>query len=304
MRIIKPVEVTGSVLTSSTIPEPDTGETEWEAGTYTLGQRRVKSSTHMVYEVVADSTTDDPTGENQGINANPPTWVEVSATNKYRMFDQSNSSASTSNGNIVVEITPGIVAAGVSAFNVSASEAVITMTDPIDGVVYTNTIQLIDNSDIIDAYTYCFNAIKPLDSFTLTDLPAYRSATTKVEFNGANTSVGTLVVGEVLDIGVTVYGTGWQGLNFSKKERDQFGNIVKTSGRIIDRFDYDVDVIPASRFNYVRNQLKALNDIPCVFIGDPSNPSDAKTVYGYYYDADINIPNPAAAKCSITVEEL
>lgn len=304
MKIIKPVAVNDSVLTSSTIPEPDAsvGEVEWSAGTYNLGQRRIKSSTHKLYEVVADpSTTDDP---EVGITKTPQTWVEVSATNRYRMFDQSNTSKSTLSGNIIVELTPGEVSSGISAFGVSATEAIVTVTDPIEGQVYQQTIQLIDNSDIVDAYTYCFNPIIARTSFTLTDLPAYRSATTKLELVGTETEIGTMILGSILDIGVTVYGTGWQGLNFSKKERDQFGNVIKTSGRIADRFDYDVDIIPADRFNYVRNMLKSLNDIPCVFIGDPSNPSDAKTVYGYYYDVDINIPDPAVAKCSITVEEL
>ena len=65
MIVLKPLEVTDAILTDSDIAEPDStydmGATLWSAGTITKGQKRYKTSTHKIYEVVADpSTTDDP----------------------------------------------------------------------------------------------------------------------------------------------------------------------------------------------------------------------------------------------------
>ena len=91
MIFIEPLKIDNSNVTS-TIPEPDAaqGEVEWSAGSYDLGDRVIKSSTNSVYEVVADpSTTDDP---EVGVNATPATWVYVSPTNKYKMFDTANNS--------------------------------------------------------------------------------------------------------------------------------------------------------------------------------------------------------------------
>ena len=111
---IRPLAITSAMLTSS-IAEPAAGETTWSAGTLTTGTRRISTTTHKIYEVVASpSTTDDPT---VGVLATPATWAEVGPTNKFSMFDNANNSVSSGN-NITVSIVPAIVCNAISGFNI------------------------------------------------------------------------------------------------------------------------------------------------------------------------------------------
>lgn len=302
MRVIKPITVTDAILASSTIPEPDTskGEVEWTAGTYNLGDRRIVSSTHKIYEVVADpSTTDNPvTGAAKAV----PTWVEVQATNRYAMFDNVNSTLSTGD-NIQVALTPGKVAAGLAGFAIKADSINVTCVSAADGEVYNVDINMLNNDEVADWYSYFFASIEFIDQFILTDIPAYSDLTTTVTINGTGAEVGTLIAGGVIDIGVALYGTSWQGLDFSKKERDQFGNTTLTQGRTADRLDYDVHT-EKGRFGYVKQQLRELTGVPAVWIGNPNDVNDGTSVFGYYVDNQINISNPSLLDVTITVEGL
>lgn len=298
MKVIKPITVTDAILASSTIPEPDTGETVWTAGTYTLGTRRILTSTHKIYEVVADpSTSDNPI---DGIAATPATWVEVQPTNRWAMFDNVNSTVSTGD-NLTVSLTPGKVAAGLAAFGVSAQSANITCVSLSAGEVYNRDIVMLNNDAVADWYTYFFEPIVYIDQFILTDLPAYSDLTVTITLSGTNNSIGTLTIGNVIDLGVALYGTNWQGLDFSKKERDQFGNVVLSQGRTADRLDYNIHT-DKGRFGYVKQQLRLLTGVPSVWIGNPDDVNDGTAVFGYYVDNQINISNPSKLDVSITVE--
>lgn len=300
MKVIKPINIDDSNLLSSTIPEPDSsaGEIEWTAGTYVKGVRRIVSSEHKVYEVVADpDTTDNPV---TGAAASPQTWVEVGPTNKYAMFDNVNST--TSNGDdIVVELKTGFVAAGLAGFNITANSINITCVSAVDGEVYNIDIEMIDNSEVVDWLTYFTEPFVITDQFILTDIPAYSDLTTTVTFTGVSASVGTLINGKVVDLGVAQYGTSWQGLDFSKKERDQFGNVAIKPGLTADRLDYDVTA-ERDRFPSLKRELRSLVGIPTVWIGNPDKPNDGTATFGYYVDNQINISNPALLDLTITVE--
>lgn len=293
MTVVKPVTVTASNMTN-TIPEPDAsvGEIEWAAGTYTLGTQRIKSSTHKLYQVVADpSTTDDP---EVGVNKTPQTWIEVSGTNKYRMFDAIIGTQSTdaSPGSISVDITPGRITNAVAAFNISAQSVNVTVTDPTAGEVYNTDVSLRDNSAVVDYYEYFFEPIVEKSEFVLTDLPAYPSATVTVTATSTgDVAIGELTVGQQIAIGEMQKDSGVNLLNFNTLERDSFGNFKRTTGRrTADRFNY-VLKIPQSKYTYVKDQMRELSDVAAVWIGTPDE-GDGTTVYGYYRDLDISLDAP------------
>lgn len=51
MRALPPITVDATTLTSTTVSEPDTGETAWSSGsTYVLGDRVINTTTHRTYE--------------------------------------------------------------------------------------------------------------------------------------------------------------------------------------------------------------------------------------------------------------
>lgn len=298
MRVVKPITVDDTTLSSTSIPEDD--YPQWTPGAYVVGDKRIKTETHRIYECLVN-TSDDP---EVGVLAVPPTWLDLGATRPWRMFDGSISSQSNDTSDIVVAFQPGRTLSSVASFNTSGVTSVnITMTDPGEGEVYNRDIELLDNSAVNDWYTYFFEPIIRSTEFLVMDLPLYGAATTTVTYTiDTEGFVGELVFGNAVDLGVANYGTSLQLLDFSRKERDEFGNytIVRRNTSKLVNFDVTIET---GQVGFVFNQLSALTTIPVVWVGT-DNEEDPTIVYGYYRDSRIDISSPSISDCSIEVEGL
>ena len=304
MRVIKPVNITDATLTDSTLTGPDAalGEIEWTAGTYTLGTRRVDSSTHKIYEVVADPSTSNSIPV--GLAATVPTWVEIGPTNRWACFDQTNGTQAEAEEVIEFEFTIGAVTNSIAAFNVSGVTSVsVTMVDAIDGTVYENTIDMVDNSGVVDYYEYFFSPIIQRKQLAATDLPAYRNGVITIRFEGPTTvKVGAVIMGNALSLGVANHGTGLQLFDFSTKDLNDFGEYSITERGVSKLVDFDCTVL-TTRVSYVFNTLSDLTTVPSAWMGTAST-GDATLVYGYYRDSQINISGPVVSECTIQIEGL
>lgn len=296
MIIIQPVPVTAAMLTASNVPETDAPL--WTAGTYTLGQQRIYN--HRVYEVIVSTTTAQP---DIGAAAIPPSWLDLGATNRFKMFDQIISTQTVYAAEIDVDITPAAIINAAAFFGLSGNSITLTITDPIEGVVFTETRSLQDNTIIIDWYSYFFEEISFLPDTVFLGLPAYGSATLTAYVDGGagDAKVGEVVIGKQRTIGVTNFGTSVSIIDYSVKATDDFGNTVITTRAYSKRADYDVTVETAA----VAAVQKALADIrttPTVFIGDEDRPETV--VYGFYKQFNIVLSTPSISDCSIEVEGL
>jgi len=289
MKLVKPVSITtDAILTGSSIAEPDpsTGEVEWVAGTYTPGQQVIKTSTHKIYQCVTE-TTDDP---EVGAAADVPTWIVVSSTNKFKAFDNVvTTSSTTSTGEMWFEITPNSIfnsVAGLGCFGVTSVN--ITMTDPVEGEVYNETIPMIDESEIVNWYEYTWAGFTQNTNFAKLDLPPYVSATIKVTLTGGgNLGCGVITVGKAVDLGITDRGTSAQLLDFSTYKEDDFGNlsITKRTPAILINFVVSVESVGA--LDYVYNQLKSVVGEPALYVGEEDNPKNITTAYGLHQDVEL-----------------
>jgi hypothetical protein len=296
MIIIQPIPVTAAMLTASNVPETDAPL--WTAGTYTLGQQRIYD--HRIYEVIVTSTAARP---DVGAAATPPSWLDIGATNRFKMFDQIINTQTSYAAEIDVDITPNAIVNSAAFFGLSGNSITLTMTDPTDGVVFTETRSLQDNTIIIDWYTYFFEEISFLPDMVFLGLPAYGSATITAFIDGGagDAKVGEVIIGKQRTLGVTNYGTSVSIIDYSVKATDDFGNTVITTRAYSKRADYDVTVETAS----VAAVQKALADIrttPTVFIGDENKPETV--VYGFYKQFNIVLSTPSISDCSIDVEGL
>lgn len=303
MIVIRPIPTTDGLLTSSSIPEPDAsaGEITWTAGTYALGTERILTSTHRRYRVTADpSTTDSP---DVGAAKNPPTWVDIGPTNRWAMFDDVNGTQSIAGGDLSVTINPGQLINSVAAFNITGASDVTVRLDAGGEIVYERNIIMRDNSNINGWYDYFFEPIIELTRFILLDLPTYPNAVLSFSAMGDNVGVGTLLYGRQTELGTTLYNTSWQALDFSVKERDEFGNFNIVRRRTADLMDYDC-ILPKSKFGYVKNQLKSLSTVATVYVGNADDINDGTAVFGYYRDVQINISSPSVIDMTLQVEGL
>lgn len=287
-----------TILTSTNVLENDA--TLWSAGTINLGQQRIYN--HRLYQVIANpSTTDQPdVGAAKTVS---PTWLDMGAVKRWKMFDALIASQTTRTGNIAVTLTPATAITGLALFGLEGTSLTVTMTDPSEGVVYSRTISLIDNSMVIDWWTYFTEPIVQLSTVVLLDLPAYMNAVLSITVDaGAGTAkVGDLVIGAQREIGEALFGTGVGIDSYSLKTRDDFGNLTITPRSYSDRADYDVS-IPTAQVYRTKRLLTDLRDTPCVYIGDPARLETI--VYGFFRTFNIVLEDNGDSSCSIEVEGL
>lgn len=303
MKIVPPLTIatgtpgSGTILTTTNVLEDDA--TLWSAGTIALGQQRIYN--HRLYEVIANpSTTDQP---DIGAAKGTPTWLDLGPTNRWKMFDGSVGSQTTRTGTIVVTLTPGQVFNGIALFKMAGTTLTVTVTDPTDGLVYSNTIPLQDNTAIVDWYSYFFEPIEQLEDVALLDLPNYGSAVLSVTIDaGVGTAkCGELLVGRQRMIGETVYGSGVGIQDYSVKSEDGFGGYEITERAFAKRADFDVR-IDTPTVSAAQKYLASIRATPAVFVGVDGR--EETVLLGFYKSFSIILSNPSKSDCSIEVEGL
>lgn len=296
MKVIEPITVTDANLTSSTIAEDDSPA--WDGvTTYAIGDRRIYG--HVIYESLTSNTNKQP-------DQNPLDWLNVGATNRWRMFDAKVGTQSTATTSMTVVITPRS-ANSVALVNVDAAYADIVMTDPLAGVVYSRTIRLSSTIISSDWYSYFTDPITARTVFTVTNLPLYPNASISITIRkeiGETVSLGSLVVGMVRQWGIrpsilTGATTGIQ--DYSRKERDQFGNFLIVERAFAKRARWGI-ILTHREVDAFQSRMAAIRAKPAVFIG--SDRLDSTVIYGFYRDFSVVISSPRYAECSIELEGL
>lgn len=285
MILVSPVQFDETNFTSS-IAEPDLslGEVLWTAGTYSLGDQAIYN--HIVYEVVATTTTDRP---DVGAAKSVPEWIQVKYSNKWSVCDRVISAPALADDSISYTVNSGQLinsAAGFGLVNVDAVN--VTVNDPLEGLVYDNDVDMLDLSNVVDYYTWFFEPLSKNKQFLLVDLPAYPDATVTITATGTGQiGIGELAVGQQRELGVTQHGSGVQLLNYTDRSTDEFGSLLPIKIRRKAKLVDFVVKIEKNRTNYVLNTLQDFGDYPCVFYG-VSTSDDPTLVYGLYLDTNIN----------------
>jgi len=253
-----------------------------------------------VYEALTNNNDQPDTGT----TIDPPTWLDRGKINPLRMFDGKLDSPTASQSTLEITINPEQVASGIALFNVDASTIRITMTDPIEGLVYdSGDISMIDNSGVTDWYSFYFAPYIKKSDFVTLALPPYADAEIVVTVSSVSgpVSVGEIVLGRTITLGISQFGSSVGILDFSEKEQDQFGNFNIIERKFSKRADYDVK-IPTNTVSGVQRILSKFRAAPAVWVGDENR--EETIVYGYYKSFDIVLSNPALSDTSILVEGL
>lgn len=296
MRVIAPTPITDAVLASCTVPENDYAE--WSSATsYTVGQKVIIAATHQTYEALTAHTNKPPA-------TSPADWLPLGATNRWRMFDAKVGTVTSATSSISVTLAAGVVT-GIALFGVNASLVTVTMTDPVDGVVFSRTADLQDYTGITDWYAYFFEDVRRKPSLIVEGLPSYRNAQLTITVSGGpaeTVSIGSLVVGRLRKFADNVLAGASVGIqDFSRKERDPFGNfqIVERAFAGLARWRF---IIPNNRLDATRETLAALRSKPAVYIG--SDRFSSTTIYGFFRDFEPVIEYPEYTEVSIEIEGL
>lgn len=290
MRFVSPVEVTPANLDSTNVSNdyPD-----WAAGTYNAGDRVVNDL--QAWEAL-QTTTVEPSEDA------PTDWLRLGFSNRYRMFRDGRDSQSSAVGGIDVTVTPGALFTTVAALGLQGSEAVLTVTDPTEGVVFTETISLVDIG-VTDWFQFFFSSYGVDTEAVFDGIPPYPAAEYRLQINtetpGDTALCGRVVAGEERTLGISNYGTIVRANDYSTKERDGFGNLTLVPRRVVRLATYDVTV-ESAEIDYVVNQLNALASIVTLYIGETNYGSTI--VLGIWNDYRQEIGSPSVSKLIVDVE--
>lgn len=297
MKIVIPLTITDSILTSSSVPENDYPQYS-AATTYALNDYVIDVGTniHKVYQSLV--------GSNVG-NAltNTSKWLFIGNTNRWKMHDTSVQSQTIKATSIVNAYAFTTRINSLAALNIEAGTLQVSMVVPVDGTVYNKTFELTSTTGIDNWYKYFFEPVVRQTDFIITDMPSYSSGTLNVTFSASsgNVAVGTLILGSAKDVGVTDSSARVGITSFSTKTQDAFGNytIVPRAYRKTGQFNIYVN---STYVDYLHKTLTTYRDTPILYIGGEEYKSTY--IYGFYKDFGIVISYPTVSICDITIEGL
>lgn len=288
------------MFTSSTAPEND--YPEWvSTTTYVTGDsvQVTSSGYHKIYESLVDANTDfNPTYE-----ANVLKWAEVSATNNWKMFDQTVSTQTMNNGPIVVELWPQESFDTIVFLNVEATNISVVMNDPAQGEVYNETKGMISSSGINDWFEYFFEGVSNRTDYAFYGLPSFLNATVTItiENGGNNALCGACLLGRSLNLGTTQYGASMGITDYSQIRADDWGNYNIVERAFSKKAQFEV-LVENRMVDYIHTTLARYRATPCVYLG--SDDYTATIVYGIFKDFSLSLADPGFSTLNLTVEGL
>lgn len=299
LQILRPIAVTDAVLTASNVPETD--YPAWNAATaYVLGDRVIRTSTHRVYERLAPGTT--ATAPETDL-AN---WLDISATNRWKMFDTLVSSQTVHNASIVLTLTPGAIHNAIALVGLNADSVRIRQINGTDGVTYDKTTALQAPPSRPDWWTYFFEPIYRKQTALALDLPTYIANTTvEVTINHTSNTpaVGALLLGVALPVGDLPPLSGAQvGItDYSRKERNAFGEMQLVERAWNKRSQVRV-LIPNNQLDATQDLLARIRATPTLWVA--SQQLESLAIYGFYRDFSAVIAYPDYSECQLEIEGL
>ena len=176
----------------TTVAEPAAGETAWvSAGTYALADRRIRSTTHRVYEAVQAHT-----GRTALPEADPLYWLDVGPTQMMAPFDTYTSTVSLSATSQTWVITPGYFNA-LALYAMQGTHLDVSIKDaPGGAVIYSLSQSLLQ--PVSGYYAWAFVPRRVITKLLLQDLPIRPNAELTITI-----SAGT---GEPVGIGMCTLG--------------------------------------------------------------------------------------------------
>lgn len=278
---------------STNVPEDDypiwDNATTYEEDDWVVWNRHI-------YKAVTQNTGKRP-------DENPDDWLDGGYTNRWRMFDQMLSSATTNPDIIDVSISVGKKINAIAFFNVDAGGITVRSIDPSDGIIYEREVAPVSTEGIDNWYAYFFNPIQLIRDFIVSDIQASSFGGVQIILTrtGETVSVGEIVVGTLFDVGNTLHGSEFGINDYSVKERDEFGNWRVVPRGYSKRAEFDI-TMETRNTGAVQRKLTEYRAKPLVWIGNSE--LEITVIYGYYRDFSIIVSGPYISDGTISVEGL
>lgn len=305
MHVLIPTTITDSMLSSCTIAEPTTGETAWASGgTYALGDRRIRSTTHRVYECVLAHS-----GRSTAPESDTTYWLDVGPTARWAMFDNQVSTQSTIVTPLTVVIRPGFFNA-LALYGLEGGTATITVKDaPGGSTIFTHAYDLLKPP--VDWYDWAFGIVKPLNKLVVSGLVPYPDAELTISITaatGVTVKAGMVCIGDYRsllgdgDWGGTTYGASAEPVDYSYVKTDDFGNTSIKKRRNATDMRVKV-VLPRSEADAALEIVQEVLSVPCPWIATESPGYAGLNVFGLG-SGSLTYDSPSHATLNLYVKGL
>lgn len=227
-------------------------------------------------------------------------WSPRGAVNRRAMFDDYNNTQTTMPDEIVVVLSPEMVAQGFYLGNLDVDEVRLSTVDAVDGVVHNEATDLIESNSKSSYFNWMFKRIKRRTYFFTLDLPVYAKGLVTVCLRkvGGTAKCGMCVIGPVDEFGPTLLGLSTEGKDFSSTTFNFDGTSKTTIRPYAKRMSCDV-VVPNDEITYVQDRLFELRQRALVWVGGPYG---ATAVFGRYGSFKNVIEYQMQSKMNLTIE--
>lgn len=232
-----------------------------------------------------------------------PVWVRIRPTNYWAAIDGETDTQTQTTNSLVMSFNVSNYDS-LALLGVEAEDVTISLYDnDSEQVVYNKIVNMQDEIQVIDFYSYCFEPFLFKPSLYLEDLPLYGNATITITLVSSIVKIGRIVLGRTFYIGDTEFGASLGIESYSSKSVDEFGNVSLLQRGSVNIDDITVR-IPTNKVPIIRNKFKELDAKPLLFIADESEDSNVDNLlnFGYWTNLSILIPNPVSSTASISIK--
>lgn len=296
MKILVPIEVTDSMLLSSTIPEADAAA--WSSAT-TYAAAALVMRGHKVWQSAVggninfDPLTDDGTH-----------WVLIGPTNRWKAFDEKPSTTSTATDSMTWVLRPGVWVSDLALISAVGSAARVRVIDSDDVTVLYDQELALPGVSGTSYHGWFFRDRGPVveGDLVFEGLPRRLTGSIEVTVRGVGTvALGVLVLGVMHVVGGTLAGSTSDLVDYSRVSTDEFGNTAIVRRARARKSAYQV-LVPTPDLPRVRALRERVSSVPVVCIGaDGESMRSALLTYGLIVRMPIEIPGLAHTVCSIEI---
>lgn len=295
--VVRPVAITDATLISTDVTEADYAA--WNIlTTYSLGDRVIVTAQHKIYESAAAGNLGNAPA------SSPTLWIEVSPTNRWKLFDTSNSTQTAKASSMTYTLRPAQGVNALAALNVTGALSVrVRVTHPTLGSLYDVTTNLASTPSEPGWWQWFFGLRTAPPLMVATDLPGILGCDVIVDFTGtADLAVGVLIVGEQRAIGMGVeQGASVSLRDFSTYTENRFGDMVLSQGAYAKDLRMRVPV-PEAQIDDVFEYLTTLRATPCLFIG--SRRRRLLTTFGFIQDVPTSMDTFSTSGIDLYIKAL
>lgn len=296
LRIVPPLPVTDGVLTATDVPEDSTAA--WAGGTsYSLGARVHRVATHKVYESLVGSNLGNTP------ETSPAQWVEVGPTNRWALFDRSNSSATAQASALYYELTPSASFNSFALLGVTGGISVrVRIEHPSIGSLYDRTVDLTSLPAQAGWWEWFYGERSGPSLCVLHDLPGVLGAELRVDVTGTSLlAIGVMLFGQAKAIGMLVQQGARLGIqDYSVKQRNDFGDLVLVERAYAKRAAFDLPIL-AALVDEALTFLASIRAVPCLYVGPRY---EGAVIFGFYKEFDVSLSYATHSLCTLQVEGL